>query len=140
MSVQRARVIAEPSTVDVVLRVAEDLPEIQGDPVQLERVIHNLLDNAVYHSPEAGTVVVSAENTGSRITVSVIDAGPGVPAGYREHIFDRFARLQNTGRGRSGFGLGLYASRQIVRGHGGQIWVEPGPDGQGSRFVFTLPV
>jgi signal transduction histidine kinase len=120
----------------------DSVPGIQvvGDSVQLERVLANLLDNALCYTPAGGEIRVNAETSGSSVRINVIDTGPGVPAEYREHIFERLARVPGAKGRRNGFGLGLYFCRQVVNAHGGRIWMEPGPGDVGSCFAFTLPV
>lgn len=110
-----------------------------GDRAQLRRVVDNLVGNALSYTPGGGQVVVAATTSGDKIEVSVTDTGPGVPAEHRETIFERFTRVPGVEGRREGFGLGLYFCRQVIEAHGGRIWVEPGPGGRGSRFVFTLP-
>jgi signal transduction histidine kinase len=134
-----ARVEAQQHHIELMLDAPPDLPPLTGDPARLERVMLNLLDNAVAYTPAGGKIVVRAVKQDDHIQVSVTDTGPGVPPEYRQHIFERFGRVPNTRGRRRGFGLGLYFCRQVIEAHGGRIWVEPGPDGAGSRFVFTLP-
>jgi two-component system sensor histidine kinase KdpD len=104
----------------------------------LERVVLNLLENALSYTPTGGHVLIAAEAREREIEVSVTDTGPGVPAEYQETIFERFARVPGTRGRRKGFGLGLYSCRQIMQAHGGRIRVEPGPNHVGSRFIFAL--
>jgi signal transduction histidine kinase len=123
------------------------LPMVQVDYVQLKRVLHNLLENAVYHSPENTEIVIaidtvaggneevgSSEDAHRFLRVRVIDHGSGVPEGEHERIFKTFYSLDLQGSG-----LGLAICRGIVEAHQGQIWVEPAP-GEGSCFVFVLPI
>jgi signal transduction histidine kinase len=110
-----------------------------GDRTQVRRVVDNLVQNAISYTPGGGKIVVAAAPAGDEIEVSVTDTGPGVPAEHREIIFERFTRVPGIEGRRQGFGLGLYFCRQVIEAHGGRIWVEPGPGGVGSRFVFTLP-
>jgi signal transduction histidine kinase len=131
---------AVPPDVELVLDLPPDLPQPQGDKDQLERVVGNLLDNALSYTPDGGRVTLSAAAREGAVEVDVTDTGPGVPQAYREQIFERFARVPGSKGRRRGFGLGLYFCRQVVQAHGGHVWVEPGPDGTGSRFVFTLPL
>lgn len=126
--------------IGLCLEVPPDLPRPVGDTAQLERVVGNLLDNAVSYTPEEGRIVVAVEGQKGEVEVSVTDTGPGIPPEHREHIFERFTRVPGVQGRRQGFGLGLYFCRQAVQAHGGHIWVEPGPDGVGSRFAFTLPI
>lgn len=110
------------------------LPLVQADYVQLERVLYNLLENAIRYSPHGAKIhiAVSAEDT--MLHLRIIDHGPGVPETEREQIFKTFYSLDNRGGG-----LGLAICRGIVAAHQGRIWVEPAQGG-GSCFVFTLPL
>lgn len=131
------RTQAATSTHSIELRVPEELVA-HIDPLRLEQVVTNLLDNAVKYSPEGGRVEVElSRSEANTLRLAVRDWGEGIPPEHRAHIFDRFH--QGPGRYRSsGMGLGLYISRQIVELHGGQIEAEFPPDG-GTRFVVTLP-
>ena len=118
----------------------EDLPRVMADRIQIERVLTNLIDNAIKHTPEKGRITVGAEPQGKFMQVSVTDSGYGIPLEEREHIFERFAQVASEKRKRRGFGLGLTFCRLAVEAHGGRIWVEAGDDNVGSRFIFTLPI
>jgi signal transduction histidine kinase len=128
-------------TRDVVLRIdiPTELPLVAVDSEMLERILANLIDNAFKYSPNGEQIVVSAEVGTNEIIISVADAGPGIPPHERERIFERFTQVEGTQLQRRGFGLGLTFCRLAVEAHGGEIWVEDGPGGKGSRFVFTLP-
>ncbi|MBV9546605.1 MAG: MEDS domain-containing protein [Chloroflexi bacterium] len=113
-------------------------PVIRGDALRLEQVVTNLLDNAVKYSPSGEQIEVSVgsdPNGGAEIAVR--DHGLGIPRDRREHIFERFYQA-HTGAHRSGMGLGLFISREIVELHGGAIRAEFPLDG-GTRFVVRLP-
>jgi signal transduction histidine kinase len=116
-----------------------DLPLIQADRDRLDRVLSNLLDNAIKYTPKGGKISVAAERREGAILVSVTDSGPGIPPAERERIFERFAQVTGDKLAGRGFGLGLTFCRLAVEAHGGRIWVEPGEGGVGSRFVFSLP-
>ena len=116
-----------------------DLPAVWADPGQIRRVLTNLVDNAIKYSPKGGPLIVGAVPRENLVEVSVTDAGPGVAPAEREYIFDRFAQVETGGIRPRGFGLGLSYCKLAVEAHNGRIWVESGPDGVGSRFVFTLP-
>jgi len=139
-AVETARLSAAQADIGIVLEVPKDLPMPRGDTAQLERVVDNLLDNAVSYTPAGGKITVTAEERGGQVEVSVTDNGPGVPPQHRQHVFERFGRVPGLEGRRQGFGLGLYFCRQVVQAHGGRIWVEPGPGDVGSRFVLTLPL
>jgi signal transduction histidine kinase len=109
------------------------------DPLRLEQVFVNLLDNAAKHSPPGAPIHVSllSSSPNGWVELSVRDFGPGIPPEMREHIFERFFQASPTGS-RAGLGLGLYLSRTIVELHGGNISAHYPPDG-GVRFVVRLP-
>jgi two-component system sensor histidine kinase KdpD len=125
------------SEVRVRLALRDDLPEIRADPVQLDQVLTNLLENAVRFSPPGGEVLVAvAPWREGGVQVRVADEGPGVPPEERERVFEPFYR-RDDGR-RTGSGLGLAIARAIVTAHGGRIWIEGTPLG-GAAAVFELP-
>ena len=110
----------------------------EADERLIERLLHNLVANALKFTPRGGRVLVSAEARGDHIEIAVEDDGPGIPEGQRAAIFERFRQLETTGP-KSGFGLGLSICAKIVKLHHGVIWVEPGPV-SGSRFIARLPL
>jgi signal transduction histidine kinase len=124
-------------TANIYTHIAPALPTIYGDQLEIQRVVQNLLDNAVRVSPPDEAIRIEVCLLGSdRVKVSVCDRGPGVPPQEKEKLFHRF--IQGRGR-RGGAGLGLYLCRQIVVAHGGTIKVDS-QLGEGSTFWFALPV
>ena len=109
-----------------------------GDPGAVARIVRILLDNALRFAPEGAPVRVAAAYHGERATVEVADAGPGVPEGERDLIFERFQRGSATG-GEEGFGLGLAIGRELARRLGGDLTLED-DDRPGARFVLSLPI
>src|SRR3954468_4300412 len=107
---------------------------VQGVPARLDRAVANLLDNAAKWSPPNGVVDVRLTNG----VLTVRDRSPGIPAGERSHVFDRFYRA-DAARGRPGSGLGLAIVRQVAEGHGGSVPAE-GAAGGGARLRMRLPV
>lgn len=136
----RQGITAQSRNVSIRVDAADDLPPILIDTEKIERVIANLLDNALKFTPNNHTIVIVAKRDNDVIIVSVIDGGPGIPEEERERIFERFTQVAGSSPSRRGFGLGLTFCRLTVEAHGGEIWVEPGANGVGSRFAFTLPV
>ena len=114
-----------------------DLPRVIADRDQIERVLNNLITNAVRYTPRGGEIKVNVGRRNRYVAVSVSDTGSGIPQEYLPHIFDRFVKVPNAPSG--GAGLGLAISKSIVEGHGGQISVQS-ELGHGSTFTFTLPV
>lgn len=109
------------------------------DGVVISRVLENLVHNAIKHTPAGGAIRIGAEPRDDRVRVWVEDAGPGVPAAAREHIFDKFRTLAaRSPEGYRSAGLGLAFCKLAVQAHGGTIGVEPGPT-RGSVFWFELP-
>jgi two-component system, OmpR family, sensor histidine kinase BaeS len=102
-------------------------------------VMRNLLDNALTHTSEGGSITVGALRSGDFVEVSVSDTGEGIEAEDLPHIFDRFYRADRSRtRATGGRGLGLTISKGLVEAHGGSLTVESTP-GKGSRFCFALP-
>jgi two-component system sensor histidine kinase KdpD len=124
--------------------VAEDPLEAPMDHVQVERVVMNLVENAVKYSPPGSPIAIRAWREADELRVAVTDQGIGIPPEQSTAIFDKFFRLQQPlpwarVTPPQGTGLGLAISEGIVREHGGRIWVES-QVGQGSTFIFTLPL
>jgi two-component system sensor histidine kinase KdpD len=109
------------------------------DPVLLEQVLYNLLENAVKYTPDEARITLAAFREAEETTVVVADDGPGIEPEELERIFDKFYRGKTAIRGeRSGVGLGLAICQTVIRLHGGRIWAE-NREGGGARFVFSLP-
>ena len=120
--------------------VDEAIPLVSADVNKAQRILSNLVDNALNFTPPGGQVVLSASASGENMVVmKVSDSGPGVPEAFRLRIFNRFSQVPGLRGRRRGLGLGLTFCRLAVEAHGGKIWVEPRSAG-GSVFVFTLPI
>jgi two-component system, OmpR family, sensor histidine kinase KdpD len=117
--------------------IRPDLPDVMLDPVQIDQVLTNVLENAVRFSPPKGDVLVAVAAWRDGVQVRVGDQGPGIPPEERERVFEPFYQ-RATGAGRGGTGLGLAISRAIVLAHGGRIRIEGSPSG-GTAVVFELP-
>jgi two-component system sensor histidine kinase KdpD len=116
-----------------------DLPPVQVDYLYIDQVVTNLLENVTRYTPAGSPIDVSAEVKNKQMLISVADRGPGIPAGERERIFDKFYRVLTSQRDTRGSGLGLAVCRGLVEAHGGRIWVES-REGGGALFRFTLPL
>jgi len=126
--------------IHYTVTIPPDLPYIEADRDRLERVLVNMLDNAIKHSPSQGSISVDVWLVESALQVRVTDAGPGIPIEERQRIFERFAQVAGEKGKRRGFGLGLSYCKLALEAHGGAIWVESAPEGSGSCFVFQLPL
>lgn len=128
---------AEAQGQSLILDLPPELPQIEADPVRVRQVVANLVSNALGHAPESGRVVVAGAPRPDGVQISVADDGPGIAPEELPHVFDRFWR---GGKPRvEGSGLGLAIARELVRAHGGRIWVES-ELGKGTTFCFTLPL
>ena len=118
----------------------EEQVVVSGDRDLLKQLVLNLVDNAVRYSPEGGEVVVSLEQRGEAVELTVSDQGPGIPEQQLERIFERFYQGSDSeSRTVGGLGIGLAISRWIAQAHGGEIRAENAV-GRGSRFIVTLPL
>jgi len=158
--VHRMKPLAERESVALELRSVALIPPVFADYELISRVLVNLIDNALKHSPSDGVVIVEvalhdvmsvgtdnlgsfdpaselSERSGQYVRCTVLDGGPGISPESRQRVFERFAQLAGQRRGK---GLGLAFCQLAVRAHGGRIWVEDHPQGQGSAFSFLLPV
>jgi len=132
----RAQAVAK--RVRVEASVPEGLVKARANPEKLQRVLFNLIQNAIRHTPADGSVTVAAEPNGRTVEVEVADTGDGLPAEVRERAFEPFYRgAAGEARSGEGSGLGLTICRAIVEAHGGEIWFAD--SGQGARVRFTLP-
>ena len=115
------------------------LPLVRGNPEKLQRVLFNLIDNAIRHTPEGGRIVVVAEGApGGGVEIEVADSGEGIDAAEREQVFDPFYRGgRESSRTRRGAGLGLTICRAILDVHGGRVWVAESQSG--ARVRFSVP-
>jgi signal transduction histidine kinase len=137
-TVEAMRPAAEAKGVSVVAEVPRSLAPAQANPEKLQRVLFNLIQNAIRHTPADGSVVVRAEPVAGQIEVEVADDGEGIAPEEREHVFDAFFRGgPGAARGGGGAGLGLAVSRAIVEAHGGRIWLADAP--AGTRVRFSVP-
>ena len=134
--VRAAAVLADKRRVGVTVQAPEGV-QIRGDEELLRRMIMNLLDNAIRHTPDRGQVRASVSQEEGAVTVTVEDSGPGIPAAERERVFERFVRLA-TANSQTGGGLGLPIARWIAEQHHGTLRLDASD--RGTRFVMTLPL
>jgi signal transduction histidine kinase len=129
---------AQKAGVRLRLRLEPGLPRVRADADRIAQVLANLLSNAIKFSPRGAEVVLAAAGDPRGVVFRVEDHGAGIPAGFRDKLFTRFAQADRGRREQSGTGLGLAISRALVLEHRGDIWVESEP-GQGAAFSFMLP-
>jgi signal transduction histidine kinase len=137
-TVEAMRLQAEAKGVRVVANVPDELDPARANPEKLQRVLFNLIQNAIRHTPADGSVVVRAEPVPAGIEIEVADSGDGISADERDRVFAAFYRGGvDAARTGEGAGLGLAVSRAIVEAHGGRIWLADSPVGTSIRF--SLP-
>lgn len=129
------RAQAEAQDIDLTAQIKPGTPDVFADPTKIAWVVSNLISNALRYTPPGGHIRVIANGTSERVYLSVKDDGAGIPAAYRSRIFDKFVQVK--GDGKAGSGLGLAICKEIVKAHGGSLWVESSV-GQGSTFTFVL--
>jgi signal transduction histidine kinase len=135
-TVEAMRAQAAEKGIAVEARVEDDLVAAEANPEKIQRVLFNLIQNAIRHTPEDGSVTVAAESAGQAIEIEVSDTGSGVPEAERERVFEPFFR-GDASRGTVGSGLGLSICRAIIEVHGGRIWLTSTENG--TRVRFTVP-
>jgi signal transduction histidine kinase len=138
-TVDAMRVHAEIKGVAVRAEVPLELDAARANPEKLQRVLFNLIQNAIRHTPSDGSVVVRAEAVAHAIEIEVSDTGDGIADDERELVFNAFYRSgDDAARTAAGAGLGLAVARAIVEAHGGRIWLPAAAEG--TRVRFSLPV
>jgi PAS domain S-box-containing protein len=129
---------ADDKGVGLTVEAGHDLPAVAADAQRVGHALHNLLDNALRYTPPGGRVRLTATADDGKVTLTVADTGPGIPAEYLPHVFDRFFRVPGQSQ-EGGTGLGLAIVREVTTAHGGTVSCESRP-GQGATFRLTLPV
>jgi signal transduction histidine kinase len=135
-AVEAMRPAAEADGVTVTAELGASIAAARANPEKLQRVLFNLIQNAIRHTPPDGSVTVRAESVGDGVEIEVADTGAGIAAEHRARVFEPFYRA-DTARSDAGAGLGLAVSRAIVEAHGGTIWLEEAT--VGARVRFRLP-
>ncbi len=128
------------STHRFVIDLAKEPPPVHADPLRVERILYNLLENAVKYSPRGSEIRVFAKPDREYLVIGVSDQGVGISPSDQVKLFRPFQRLEQSRlEGVKGAGLGLLVCRRLVEAHGGRIWLESEVD-RGSTFLFTLPL
>jgi signal transduction histidine kinase len=137
-TVEAMRPEAGAKGVEIRSQLGEELLPARADPEKIQRVLFNLIRNAIRHTPGDGSVTVKGEVARGAVEIEIADTGDGIPAEERELVFDAFFRGgADASRHSDGAGLGLAVSRAIVETHGGRIWLAPAE--RGTRVRFSLP-
>ncbi|OGO77469.1 MAG: hypothetical protein A2Y23_14280 [Clostridiales bacterium GWB2_37_7] len=139
MIVTEAKILAQKKEVTLNCSFDQAVPHLKIDKYRISQVMHNLLSNAIRHTPSGGRITIEVKNKYKMgIIVSIEDTGAGIPKEQLERIFDRFYRVdQSRSRNSGGTGLGLAIVRELIQLHGGEVWVES-ELGKGSKFSFLL--
>lgn len=133
--------LADELEVMVVSEVQYSLPMLDIDADKIERMVLNLVDNALKYAPNKSQVKVRAiTGDPDYVRLEIVDSGPGIPDEYKKRLFDRFVQVEGRKSVRRGVGLGLTFCKLVSEAHGGDIWVADNPDGGGSIFKVTLPI
>ena len=139
-AVEAIRPRAEAGGLTLSIQFSSELPLVPLDRTRIAQLMGNLLENAISHTPQGGSVTVSAERIGDVARVTVADTGEGISADDLPQVFERFYRVDpSRARTTGGAGLGLTIVKQLVEAHGGVIRAES-TQGKGSRFIFDLPL
>ena len=132
--------LADEKGVQLMLNLPADLPPIAADRVRVRQLLHNLLANALRHTPSGGTITIEAQAGASNVSLAVVDSGDGIDAQALPHVFDRFYRADpSRTRETGGSGLGLAIVKAVVEAHGGAVEVTSAGRGRGSTFTLHLP-
>jgi two-component system NtrC family sensor kinase len=121
------------------LMIADNLPQVLGNPIRLRQMLNNLITNSIKYTPMGGTITISARSEAGQIILQVCDTGPGIPPSDQPYIFDKFYRASNVPLDTPGTGLGLAIVKSIVENHLGRVWVDSVLE-QGTTFTIVLPI
>lgn len=135
------RPAAEAKEIQIDVTIAPDVDTVFGDEARLQQVVWNLLSNAVKFTPRKGRVIVSLEQVGGHVVVSVTDTGQGISPSFLPVVFDRFRQADpSAARAQKGLGLGLAIVRYLVDLHAGTAHAESEGEGRGAKFVVRIPI
>ena len=119
--------------------IGSNLPQVNGDAGVLERVLINILENAIRYSPVDQPVTLTAQRKGRSVVIAVTDKGAGIPESERERVFDMFYRIKAAQGATHGAGLGLSICRGFIEAHKGRIVADTGEGGVGTKIMIYLP-
>jgi two-component system NtrC family sensor kinase len=122
---------------ELIVSIPDDIPAILGNPLHLQRMVSNLLENAIKFTPALSKIIINCRAETSQLILEISDNGPGIPLADQPHIFDKFYRGSNLSQNVPGTGLGLSIVKSVVDKHHGRIWLESSPSG--TAFTIILP-
>ncbi len=132
------QILAKAKDIKIVLNKKENLPLVFADLSLVERVIQNLMDNALKFTPEGGTIGIDLDVTDNNVSIQVKDTGPGIPEDQQAHVFERYRKADRTGNKQAGAGLGLAIVKKILELHDTSIHIKSKMN-EGTAFMFQLP-
>ncbi|MEN3326955.1 MAG: two-component system, chemotaxis family, CheB/CheR fusion protein [Acidobacteriota bacterium] len=139
-AIETVRIDAADKGVEIKVEAPDDVLFVQADPVRLEQIIWNLLNNSVKFTPRGGHIVVRLEEENDRIVLTVSDNGQGIDSSFLPHIFEIFRQADpGTSRAQQGMGIGLAVVQQLVELHGGSVSAHSAGVGKGATFTIRLP-
>ncbi len=139
-AIETVRIDAEVKGVEIRVEAPDDALFVQADPVRLEQIIWNLLNNSVKFTPHGGRIVVRLEEENDKIVLTVSDNGQGIDSSFLPHIFEIFRQADpGTSRAQQGMGIGLAVVQQLVELHGGSVSASSAGLGKGATFTIRLP-
>jgi PAS domain S-box-containing protein len=139
-AIETVRSDAEAKGITIEVIAPDDLIFVRADPVRLEQIIWNLLNNSVKFTPREGRIEVRLEEQGDQIVLTVTDNGQGIDSSFLPHIFEMFRQADSgTSRTQAGMGIGLAVVQQLVELHGGSVSAYSAGTGQGATFTIRLP-
>jgi PAS domain S-box-containing protein len=139
-AIETVRIDADSKDIDIQVVAPDEPLFVQADPVRLEQIIWNLLNNSVKFTPRGGRIEVRLEEENDDIVLTVADNGQGIDTSFLPHIFEIFRQADSgTSRAQSGMGIGLAVVQQLVELHGGSVTAYSAGLGQGARFTIRLP-
>jgi PAS domain S-box-containing protein len=139
-AIETVRMDAASKGVEIAVEAPDDVLFVQADPVRLEQIIWNLLNNSVKFTPSGGQIIVRLEEENDKIVLTVCDNGQGIDSTFLPHIFEIFRQADpGTSRAQSGMGIGLAVVQQLVELHGGSVSAYSAGAGKGATFTIRLP-
>ncbi|HEY0764780.1 MAG TPA: ATP-binding protein [Pyrinomonadaceae bacterium] len=139
-AIETVRIDADAKEIEIVVIASDDVMFVQADPVRLEQIIWNLLNNSVKFTPRGGRITVRLEEDIDEIVLTVSDNGQGIDTSFLPHIFEIFRQADaGTSRSQSGMGIGLAVVQQLVELHGGLVSADSAGKGKGATFTIRLP-